>query len=119
MKTFLKVFLFIVVVLVINAVQQQNHPKSKTPLDKEADIRLERATAMRLANKRNLRDPDSVIWESVLTNQNGTTGCFIYRARNGFGGMNREQIAIHMNAVVDWNKHCKNETLYNIDLLAY
>lgn len=119
MKTILWLILIVTAVSCVEALQKNNHPRTQTPLDKEADIRLERATQMRLLIKRNLRDPDSVKWESVYTNKEGTVGCFIYRARNRFGGMNREHAAIYANAIVDWNKYCKGQSLYSIDILAY
>jgi hypothetical protein len=39
------------------------------------------------------RNPESVIFERVLANQDGTLTCFKYRAENGFGGTNREWAA--------------------------
>src|SRR5690606_21641937 len=39
--------------------------------------------------KQSLRDPDSLIWESIRANDDASVICLEYRARNGFGGMNR------------------------------
>lgn len=39
------------------------------------------------------RNPDSVVFERVLANGDGSLTCFKYRAQNGFGGTNREWAA--------------------------
>jgi hypothetical protein len=39
------------------------------------------------------RNPDSIVYDEVLANGDGTLVCFNYRAQNGFGGMNRETVA--------------------------
>jgi len=58
----------------------------------------------------NLRDPASLIIESLLINDNASVGCAGYRAKNGFGGTNREHV-IFVNGKAKkgadaWNKHC-------------
>jgi len=63
--------------------------------------------------KKNLREPDSLVIETVLTNENATVVCAEYRAKNGFGGMTREFIVyanknLSQSAEV-WNKHCLKE----------
>lgn len=37
-----------------------------------------------------MRDPDSFVLEQALMVEGTNAGCYTYRARNGFGGMNRE-----------------------------
>lgn len=39
------------------------------------------------------RNPESLEYEQVLTNEDGQLVCFHYRAQNGFGGTNREWVA--------------------------
>lgn len=39
------------------------------------------------------RNPDSVVFERVLANGDGSLTCFKYRAQNGFGGTNHEWAA--------------------------
>jgi hypothetical protein len=62
------------------------------------------------ALKKDLRDPDSLVWETVRANDNASVICIEYRAKNGFGGMNRDFIAVVNNNVkrdaAAWNKHC-------------
>jgi hypothetical protein len=60
--------------------------------------------------KQALRDPDSLVWEDMRANDDATVICLEYRARNGFGGMNRE-FAVYGGGEVSqkpaaWNKYC-------------
>lgn len=56
------------------------------------------------------RDPDSLVIEKVRINDDTTVVCAQYRARNGFGGMNREVVVITQNKTSQtnaaWDKHC-------------
>lgn len=72
------------------------------------------------ALKKDLRDPDSIVWESVRANDNASVICMEYRAKNGFGGMNRDVIAVIDNHVkrgtTAWNKHCTASLHVHTDL---
>ncbi len=94
-----------------------NHPRQIGQLQAQDNLRIDRAIAMRAAIKGLIRDPDSVRWHSVYTNYEGTLGCFQYRARNGFGGMVFKSMAIYKNKSVNYQKHCANQVLYEIDIL--
>lgn len=64
-----------------------------------------------------LRDPKSVEWVSAETNEDGSVVCLVYRARNGFGGMNVEQAVmsdwkVSMNSKEAWAKNCSGKKLY-------
>ena len=50
-----------------------------------------RVSVGRLQDK--LRDPDSLIVEKILTTRDAKIVCVWYRARNGFGGMDRTLMA--------------------------
>jgi len=62
------------------------------------------------AIKNELRDPSSLQWVGIWSNNAGTVFCFQYRARNGFGGMNLEHMAVAKGqtsrAENFWNKYC-------------
>jgi hypothetical protein len=86
----------------------------KTPQQLAAEAKKE-AAFQRTADitrqlKAALRDPESVQWESIRANDDASLVCLQYRARNGFGGMNREVAIVQGNKVsqraADWNKHC-------------
>jgi hypothetical protein len=70
------------------------------------DLAFDAAKAIKAA----MRDPDSLKWESIGVNEDGTVACLKYRARNGFGGMNSEFAVVANNAATrkmsDWKKYC-------------
>ena len=58
-----------------------------------SEDRFRLVAAMAQEIKGMMRDPDSIIFESTLSNEDATVICIRYRAKNGFGGMNREVMA--------------------------
>ena len=71
--------------------------------------------------KANLRNPESVKWESISANDDASVVCVQYRAQNGFGGMNREIVVyakgkVSQSAAV-WNRHC-TKPLNDMDLVG-
>lgn len=79
--------------------------------DKAFQARLLMARALAAVLKQSARDPDSLVIESMSANDDGTVVCSEYRARNGFGGMNRGYaMALNGKVTLDnaglWNKHC-------------
>lgn len=91
---------------------------SDKPPKTEAEIAQEKAASTRsnisrtaaLDIRNMLRDPESLVFESFRVNEDGTLVCAEYRARNGFGGMNRERIVMTPEKSSQdaefWNKHC-------------
>ncbi len=82
-------------------------------------IRLAAAGADML--KKSMRDPDSFYLESAFIIAATGTVCYEYRARNGFGGMNRESAVItgdmkkfktsaDDNFSAFWNRECANKS---------
>lgn len=57
-----------------------------------------------------MRDPDSLKFDHLLVNEDGTVVCAGYRARNGFGGMNHEVMILTKNGPskkpTDWANYC-------------
>lgn len=102
------------------------HLKPQTPEEKaatETQTKLARARHYQAVSaahsiKTALRDPASVQWESVRVNDDGSLVCLVYRARNGFGGMNLSPaVSIGGKISTDgdvWNKQCKGQTLYDL-----
>lgn len=58
------------------------------------NARLFSISKVEMTLKENLRDPESLSFEQKAWNLDNGAMCFIYRARNGFGGMNRSVMAI-------------------------
>lgn len=68
------------------------------------------ATVVVQALKSAARDPDSLKIDSLRVSDDAKIACSEYRARNGFGGMNRE-IIVFVNGkaksdAATWNKRC-------------
>ena len=65
-----------------------------------------------------LRNPDSMVLETVLVDEEGDIACITYRAQNGFGGMNRDQIVFTPQGGGEsrtvWNKFCAHKELYDL-----
>lgn len=88
---------------------------TKTPSQLADEAKKERAfqrtAALAGALKRSLRDPDSLVWESIHANADASVACFAYRAKNGFGGMNREFVVYADGKAsqkpADWNRKCQ------------
>lgn len=91
------------------------------PIDSKAQKEkafLAVATIMRVL-KANMREPESVVWESVTANDDASVICLQYRARNGFGGMARENVVFDKiggsKEPSRWNRNCTkplNDMLY-------
>lgn len=68
------------------------------------------AMAAAASLKQAVRDPESLRFDSMRVSNDGSVICTEYRARNGFGGMNKS-IAVFVNGtggigIERWNKHC-------------
>ena len=70
-----------------------------------------------------MRDPDSLKWDRILANQDGTVVCVTYQGRNGFGGMNFEHVAYTQGSISQskdaWNKSCAEKSLYEMKHAQY
>jgi hypothetical protein len=60
--------------------------------------------------KKSLRDPDSLVLNSVRVDDKTNVACIDYRAKNGFGGYNSNTIAfvdgVAKTDAAHWNKFC-------------
>lgn len=85
-------------------------PAQKPAVDPVAEARFQKTARMADAIKKALREPESVVWEAILANDDASVICFEYRARNGFGGMAKEfTVFAEKKASQDvsvWNKYC-------------
>ena len=76
----------------------------------QENARYDMARGLAKSVKASMRDPDSFKVEFIGVNADASVGCLEYRAKNGFGGMNRATAVLRKNKlsgeVADWNKHC-------------
>lgn len=79
--------------------------------EKAADLkRYAAATVAADTVKKSIRDPDSLVFDTLLVSDDTKAICIRFRARNGFGGMTRESIVlVNHEETTDtnaWTKHC-------------
>lgn len=95
-------------------------PKPAAADPHQAELELQQKTALTAgeALKSSARDPDSLVIEQGLASADGKLLCVRYRARNGFGGMNRDAVAFFNSVPHDsaafWNSHCANRSLEDV-----
>lgn len=87
------------------------HETPEQTAQKEASTkRYSAATGISSILRASMRDPDSLKFETLLVSDDASVVCAQYRARNGFGGMNREIFVSseegHSQEPDAWNKHC-------------
>jgi hypothetical protein len=67
--------------------------------------------------KAGLNDPDSLQWDDLYTNENGTVVCAEYRARNVFNGMVRKYLSVTKSVASEitaaWNKNCSGNGFFD------
>ena len=93
-----------------NASEASENAATVSADEKAANARLEMAGLAVGSLKRAARDPDSLKIERVFTTMDAKFACIRYRARNGFGGMNREHVVFASvggdTSARSWNKYC-------------
>ena len=100
-------------------------PKSPDQIAAEArqEARFQKVAIASALVKRALREPESVKWETILSNDDATVICFAYRARNGFGGMAKEHLVVLPKSTsrdgATWNKNCTTKPLHDMSHVEY
>lgn len=93
-------------------------PPVKTEAEIQADNRLRVAFVNVAALRSSLRDPDSLAIDQYGISEDGGTSCVTYRAKNGFGGMNKEMVVLNGDGASrkekDWNRLCAGKELLDI-----
>lgn len=99
--------------------RQENVREAERKADEALETQRQSMGIMaRAAIKNAARNPDSVSFETVYTDKQGSVVCVVYRAQNGFGGMNKEMLAVDENGAHQnssfWNKHCVGSDFYEV-----
>lgn len=120
-KIFLAFFGLVIVMTLVNgpgsgAAKPVKTPEEKAKSERE-NLRFGMAKTVASQLKAAARDPDSLVIESMRVNDDSSVICTEYRARNGFGGMNRELFVVlkdrSSHSANDWNKHC-TKSMYDM-----
>lgn len=84
----------------------------------EQELRFNKVVIVGTALKKQLNDPASLEFETIMTDDTAKTICMIYRAKNGFGALIKEMIVIYdgipSQEPHDWNKHCADRQLHDL-----
>lgn len=108
---------------VVGAFMPRSHNAATAPTTPPTpdprEIQFKQARLAALAIKQAVRDPDSLKFDSINTNEDGSVVCIEYRAKNGFGGVNREYLVYDNGAPREgskaWNKLCAGKRMYSHD----
>jgi uncharacterized OB-fold protein len=120
-KIWATVFAAVVAIAVFSPKREASIPP-ETPQQKAekaaARARFNTTAGVVAAIKSSLREPDSAKWEAIRANDDASVVCIIYRARNGFGGVNLEKVsfvrgAMHREAE-PWDQNCADKDLYDM-----
>lgn len=100
----------------VSPTQEPPPQKSATQLAEELQAKakdeaaFQKTASVARALKASLRDPASLEWETIRASDDAGVVCIEYRARNGFGGMNRGILVYAKNKArtdaAAWNAHC-------------
>lgn len=87
----------VAVILVAGVNNLMNPPPAQTP-EQQAEVALTEKRNLNIVTyarslRATMRNPESLTFDRVTANEDGTLICFDYRAQNGFGGVNRERTA--------------------------
>lgn len=99
---------------------QQSAPKTPEQIARdEASERRHLVVAITAKQLKNaLREPESVDWIYMGTDENAEVVCLQYRARNGFGGMSVERMTVTTQEsgqdAALWNRHCGKAMMYDM-----
>lgn len=92
--------------------------ESESEHDKQQKHMTYQAYLAAKAVKASLRNPDSLSFEQILANDDGSIICLTYRAQNGFGGMNIEHTVFKdgdpSQSHASWHAHCAGKVLNDV-----
>ena len=104
--------------MVAQTVAGPSEPQAETPEQKQSKHRGYVAYLSAKALKESLRNPDSLDFDEILANDDGSVICMTYRAQNGFGGLNLERVVIKdgkpSQTRASWRANCANKMLFDV-----
>ncbi len=110
MSSLIWVLLFVTLFAVVASVNTKPEAAPASPEEIAKTKRYVAAVSASKSIRAAMRDPESLKYETLRVNDDASVVCAEYRARNGFGGLNREHIMItdkgSSQEPRDWNKHC-------------
>lgn len=97
--------------------------RAEAEQEKLEDARISAMAESQVRIKHSLRDPDSLEWDKVLSNADGSVLCFAYKAKNGFGGMTQEVVVLANNeyrrGINAWKKSCRSSSMIDMHVRLF
>ncbi|MEN3294897.1 MAG: hypothetical protein V7642_4150 [Burkholderiales bacterium] len=91
---------------------------AESPLKKNEKQRLVMATSVASTLKKSMDNPDTLVWETILSDDDASVLCFEYRVKDNQGDYSREYITYAdgkaSDAPEDWNRYCAGKKLNNM-----
>lgn len=104
--------------LITGAAGGNQGAQAETAQDKQQKQRDYAAYLSAKALKSSLRNPDSLAFDEILANDDGSVVCMKYRAQNGFGGMNFEYVVFKngepSQSHASWRANCAHKMLNDL-----
>lgn len=92
--------------------------QAESAQDKQTKQRDYAAYLSAKALKASLRNPDSLAFQYIHANDDGSVVCMKYRAQNGFGGMNIGYVVFKngnpSESRARWQSNCAHRVLYDL-----
>lgn len=96
-------------------------PIAESPVKKREKHRFDATVAVASTLKQSMDNPHSLVWETILSDDDARVICFEYRVKDNQGDYSREYITYAdgkaSEAPEDWNKHCAGKKLNNMILV--
>jgi hypothetical protein len=93
-------------------------PIVESPAKKREKHRFEVTAAVASTLKQSMDNPNSLVWETILSDADADVICFEYRVRDNQGDYSREFITYTegkaSEAPEEWNKNCAGKKLINM-----
>jgi hypothetical protein len=113
-KAVIVLFALLVLVALVRLAGPDPSPEERAK-DAQSKAEGDKRVAAAMVAKRSIiaaaRNPDSVKFDLIGVTDDASLVCIEYRAENGFGGMNREQVAFQAGAshrdARFWNANCR------------
>lgn len=111
----------VIVMVTVSSCSESSKPKKTSEQSAAETKRYVVAVSATKAIRESMRDPDSLEYDALRVNDDASVVCAKYRARNGFGGVNRELMVITGKGASqtpdDWNEHC-TQPMYDMNWAA-
>lgn len=118
------IILAIIIVVIISSCQDPKQPAKvpDTPENRAKTFRTVKISKFAKELQQTMHDPATMQFIKVTSNENASTVCMEYRARNGFGAMRADQTLYLFGTPYQneeaWNLSCLAQDRYDLTAIA-